>query len=249
MPAPTKSERARARLLLFSVLIVATCGLIYELITATMASYLLGDSVTQFSLVIGVYLSAMGVGSWLSRFFEKRLVESASRPDGARDTPRFFDALHRGQQFVQLDFSSPREIAVLRELLMQADVVIEGSRPRALRQLGIRAEEITSTGPRAWISITAHGRHDEWGRRVGFGDDAAAAGGLVWNCTGGPMFVGDAIADPLTGLVAAAVAVDVLASGRRVVADVALARVAGDDRLFGLPGLRTAPGAKYTNSF
>jgi spermidine synthase len=45
-------EQARARLLLFVVLVVATCGLIYELITATMASYLLGDSVTQFSLVI-----------------------------------------------------------------------------------------------------------------------------------------------------------------------------------------------------
>lgn len=61
-------------LLLFSVLVVATCGLIYELITATMASYLLGDSVTQFSLVIGVYLSAMGLGSWLSRFVVGRLA-------------------------------------------------------------------------------------------------------------------------------------------------------------------------------
>jgi spermidine synthase len=63
-----------ARLLLFCVLVVATCGLVYELITATMASYLLGDSVTQFSLVIGVYLSAMGLGSWLSRFVERRLA-------------------------------------------------------------------------------------------------------------------------------------------------------------------------------
>jgi len=61
-------------LLLISVLIVATCGLVYELITATMASYLLGDSVTQFSLVIGVYLSAMGLGSWLSRFIVRRLA-------------------------------------------------------------------------------------------------------------------------------------------------------------------------------
>ncbi|MFV8749398.1 polyamine aminopropyltransferase [Nannocystaceae bacterium ST9] len=72
---PLPREQARARLLLFVVLIVATCGLIYELITATMASYLLGDSVTQFSLVIGVYLSAMGVGSWLSRFVVHRLAD------------------------------------------------------------------------------------------------------------------------------------------------------------------------------
>jgi spermidine synthase len=67
-------NRAHARLLLFSVLVVATCGLVYELINATMASYLLGDSVTQFSLVIGVYLSAMGLGSWLSKFVERRLA-------------------------------------------------------------------------------------------------------------------------------------------------------------------------------
>jgi spermidine synthase len=65
----------RHRILLLCVLIVATCGLVYELITATLASYLLGDSVTHFSLVIGVYLSAMGLGSWLSRFVERRLCD------------------------------------------------------------------------------------------------------------------------------------------------------------------------------
>jgi spermidine synthase len=70
----TPSSGPRPPLLLFSVLVVATCGLVYELITATMASYLLGDSVTQFSLVIGVYLSAMGLGSWLSRFVVGRLA-------------------------------------------------------------------------------------------------------------------------------------------------------------------------------
>lgn len=70
-----RRARVRARLLLFSVLIVATCGLVYELISATMASYLLGDSVTQFSLVIGVYLSAMGLGSWLSKFIDKNLYD------------------------------------------------------------------------------------------------------------------------------------------------------------------------------
>lgn len=65
------SDRTRGRLLLGSVFVVATCGLVYELISATMASYLLGDTVTQFSLVIGVYLSAMGLGSWLSKFVER----------------------------------------------------------------------------------------------------------------------------------------------------------------------------------
>jgi spermidine synthase len=60
--------------LLFSVFIVASCGLAYELIAGALASYLLGDSVTQFSTVIGSYLFAMGVGSWLSRYVERRLV-------------------------------------------------------------------------------------------------------------------------------------------------------------------------------
>lgn len=61
-------------LLLFSVLVVATCGLVYELIAGTLASYLLGDSVTQFSIIIGVYLFSMGIGSWLSKYFTRNLL-------------------------------------------------------------------------------------------------------------------------------------------------------------------------------
>src|SRR5678816_987272 len=60
--------------LLVSVFIIASCGLVYELIAGTLASYLLGDSVTQFSTVIGTYLFAMGIGSYLSRHVGKRLV-------------------------------------------------------------------------------------------------------------------------------------------------------------------------------
>ena len=65
------NERATRLLLLASVFVIATCGLIYELVAGTLASYLLGDSVTQFSTVIGVYLFAMGVGSWLSGFVRR----------------------------------------------------------------------------------------------------------------------------------------------------------------------------------
>ena len=60
--------------LLASVFIVAACGLVYELAAGTLASYLLGDSILQFSTVIGTYLFAMGVGSYLSRFFERQLI-------------------------------------------------------------------------------------------------------------------------------------------------------------------------------
>jgi spermidine synthase len=61
-------------LLLSSVFIVAASGLVYELIAAAISSYLLGDAVTQFSLVIGVFLSSMGVGSYLVQFIEKKLL-------------------------------------------------------------------------------------------------------------------------------------------------------------------------------
>ena len=59
--------------LLASVFVVAACGLVYELAAGALASYLLGDSVLQFSTIIGSYLFAMGIGSWLSRFFERQL--------------------------------------------------------------------------------------------------------------------------------------------------------------------------------
>ena len=59
--------------LLTSVFVVAACGLVYELAAGALASYVLGDSVLQFSTVIGTYLFAMGVGSWLSRFFDRQL--------------------------------------------------------------------------------------------------------------------------------------------------------------------------------
>src|SRR6266536_492366 len=66
----------RTPVLFLNVLIIATCGLIYELQAATLSSFLLGDSVTQFSLVIGLYLSALGLGAWLSQFIERGLARA-----------------------------------------------------------------------------------------------------------------------------------------------------------------------------
>jgi len=78
LPEPDGSAASRASpaevLLLASVFLIAACGLVYELAAGALASYLLGDSVLQFSTIIGTYLFAMGVGSWLSRFFERQLV-------------------------------------------------------------------------------------------------------------------------------------------------------------------------------
>lgn len=65
-------EGARERLLLANVLVVAACALVYELLCGTLASYLLGNAVRQFSLVLGTYLFAMGAGAWASRRLEPR---------------------------------------------------------------------------------------------------------------------------------------------------------------------------------
>jgi len=73
--APRPAEVA----LLASVFIIAACGLVYELAAGTLASYLLGDSILQFSTVIGTYLFAMGVGSWLSKFIERQLIANFLR--------------------------------------------------------------------------------------------------------------------------------------------------------------------------
>jgi spermidine synthase len=63
------------RLAFLTVFVIAACGLGYELVAGAMASYLLGDSVTQFSTAIGLYLFALGIGAWLSKYVEDRLVE------------------------------------------------------------------------------------------------------------------------------------------------------------------------------
>ena len=178
-------------------------------------------------------------------------VESVHRPDGSRRRPAFFEALHGRSLSVALDLRADEGRHQLCELLSSADVVIEASRPRALAQLGVDADELVASGPRVWMSITAHGCDQP--TRVGFGDDAAAAGGLVAEVDGEPRFVADAVADPLTGLVAAATIAQLVEQGGRWMIDAALARVAhamsGDwvatpDRLaIAPPARRTDPGA------
>jgi spermidine synthase len=69
-----RNAHATQWLLLLAVFVIATCGLIYELVAGTLASYLLGDSIMQFSTIIGVYLFSMGVGSYLSKYFNTSLL-------------------------------------------------------------------------------------------------------------------------------------------------------------------------------
>ena len=72
-PAGAPPPRPVQIALLVSVFVIAACGLLYELAAGAIASYVLGDSVLQFSTIIGAYLFAMGIGSYLSRFFERQL--------------------------------------------------------------------------------------------------------------------------------------------------------------------------------
>jgi CoA-transferase family III len=135
-------------------------------------------------------------------------VESVGRPDGMRTAAHgFYDLLNAGKESVALDFADRSALRQLRRLITRADIVIEASRPRALRQLGIHAEEILAEQPHlTWVAISGYGRRGPAGDWVAFGDDAGVAGGLsqvMFECTGLPMFCGDAIADPLTGMHAA----------------------------------------------
>jgi crotonobetainyl-CoA:carnitine CoA-transferase CaiB-like acyl-CoA transferase len=157
-------------------------------------------------------------------------VESTRRPDGARGGPvAFYDVLNERKESVALDFTAAEGRRLLAALVARADVVIESSRPRALAQLGLDAPALVrERRGLVWMSITAYGRAEPMGGWVGFGDDAAAAAGVVAAMValhGTPLFCGDAVADPLAGMHAALAALDAWRDGRSMLLDVALCAV------------------------
>ncbi len=156
-------------------------------------------------------------------------VESHSRRDPLGfTTPKLEARLNGAKRRVVIDFHDPAAREQLRRALVTASVVISSARPRAFDALDLKPEDILADNPGLiWVAITGHGWHGDAGMRVAFGDDAAAAGGLVsWNGAGEPAFLGDAIADPLTGLMAAEAALVALQRGAGAFIDVALARTA-----------------------
>jgi CoA-transferase family III len=150
-------------------------------------------------------------------------VETPQRLDGARRGNRdFYDLLHAGQRSVLLDPATAAARRALAALVAAADIVIEASRPRALAGFGLDARAAADQGT-IWVSITAAGRESP---RIGFGDDVAAGAGLVASDhAGAPVFCGDALADPLTGLVAAELALTAPAGGRGMLFDLAMSGV------------------------
>jgi hypothetical protein len=145
-------------------------------------------------------------------------VESRTRPDAMRDGDApFFALLNQGKASVVIDFADPADRKALLALIATSDIVIEAARPRALAQLGIDAAAIVRATPGlVWITITGHGAAGEAADWVGFGDDCGVAAGLsaaLHSACGQAGFVGDAIADPLTGIAAAQIAWEAWSKG------------------------------------
>lgn len=159
-------------------------------------------------------------------------VESLQRPDGARLNEQpgakdFYQQLNHDKELCLLDFHSATDLQKLKVLIAQADIIIEGSRPRALQQLGIHAETIIATQPgKVWISITGYGRSKPQANWIAYGDDAAISAGLFKTVNHKPVFTGDAIADPLTGLYAALAAYTFWQKKESVLLDINLHGVA-----------------------
>jgi crotonobetainyl-CoA:carnitine CoA-transferase CaiB-like acyl-CoA transferase len=149
-------------------------------------------------------------------------VESPTRPDGTRSgEPAFFDWMNFGKLSYAIDFDQDGD--ALRQLLSTADIVIEGSRPAALRRRQLSADDVPGRAGRIWLRIRGYRGQPH---RSAFGDDAAVAGGLVGTGTQGPVFCGDAIADPLSGLEAARAVGQSLRRGGGEVIEVSMAQVA-----------------------
>ena len=150
-------------------------------------------------------------------------VESPRRPDGTRGGDQsFFDWMNAEKLSYSVDFDSQAE--ELHALLAAADIVIEGSRSAALERRGLGPDSVRPRAGRIWLRINGY---DDHRGRPAFGDDAAVAGGLAGSAAGGPVFCGDAIADPLTGLAAAAAVAESVERGGGELIAVSMAAVAG----------------------
>lgn len=154
-------------------------------------------------------------------------VEGPERPDGMRNGHEgFYKLLNGGKECAAFDFKNAEDLARLKSLLSKADIVIEASRPRALRQLGLVAEEFVARKPgQVWARLTAYGQHEN---RIGFGDDIGISAGLAAIMAGAhdePCFVGDAIADPVNGVHLALAIWAMVQAGGGAVIDVAMVDV------------------------
>lgn len=135
-------------------------------------------------------------------------AESPSRPDLIRrDDPVTHGLINQGKANVAADLTRAADRDAVIALIRRADIVVESSRVRALRHLGIDADALVREVPGlVWLTVTGHGARGESAHWAGIGHDSGVAGGLsraMLEASGEVGFVGDALADPLTGLTAA----------------------------------------------
>lgn len=153
-------------------------------------------------------------------------IEDPNRPDPTSSaTPEHDRRLNGRKRRITMALNDTR----LVEAIADARVLITSARPHALARLGLTPDTLFYRNPSLiWVAITAHGFNGNAAMRVGFGDDCAAAGGLVRWDDGAPRFLGDALADPLTGLRAARLALAAVTEGQAGMIDVALAPTAAE---------------------
>ncbi len=154
-------------------------------------------------------------------------LESQSRPEAMKQSaPGFYEYLNAEKTPVALNLKTPEGKREFREMLASSHIVIDNSRPRAMEQMGISPRDLVSEYGLTWISITGYGRDSN---RAAFGDDAAAAGGLFLDKASSshlPEFIGDAIADPLTGVEAFIAASKCLQENKAELLDISMVEVA-----------------------
>jgi crotonobetainyl-CoA:carnitine CoA-transferase CaiB-like acyl-CoA transferase len=156
-------------------------------------------------------------------------IETHTRPDAVRaSSPQLFDRLNGQKSHARIDLADPVQVRELGEQIAAAHIVITSARARAFEQIGLSPKALFGANPQLiWVAITGYGWMGPDANRVGFGDDTAAAGGLLrWNRAAQPRFLGDALADPLTGLAATAAALAAVVEGGGKLIDAALARTA-----------------------
>ena len=162
---------------------------------------------------LAIDMSSIWAGPLIGHFLwlagaEVIKVESLTRPELLRrDDPTTFDLINQGKANIAVDLRNEQHKAVLIDLIRRADFVIESSRVRALKHLGVDAEALVGEVPGlVWLSVTGHGATGEAANWAGIGHDCGVAAGLsrAMADAGGEIgYVGDALPDPLTGITAA----------------------------------------------
>jgi hypothetical protein len=156
-------------------------------------------------------LSALWAGPLCGALLAEAGMQVTKIEDPARPDPTASDArLNGAKARMQIDLASP----ALLDAITASDILITSARQHALARLGLTPAALFARNPALiWVAITAYGFTGSEAMRVGFGDDCAAAGGLVRWQNGSPHFIGDALADPLTGLRAARLVLEHVATG------------------------------------